>query len=55
VFSIAQLYNHLEGEISGFSKTDRFNTEENAWRDKTQVQQGFSLSCALHFHPNTVE
>ena len=36
-YSIAQLYNHLEGEISGFSKTDRFNTEENAWRDKTQV------------------
>ncbi|WP_369178518.1 type II-B CRISPR-associated RNA-guided endonuclease Cas9/Csx12 [Candidatus Thiodubiliella endoseptemdiera] len=35
-FSIAQLYNHLETEITGFSKTDKFNTEENAWRDKEQ-------------------
>ncbi len=35
-YSIAQLYNHLETEITGFSKTDRFNTEENAWRDKEQ-------------------
>lgn len=36
-FSIAQLYNHLESEITGFSKTDRFNTEENAWRDKEET------------------
>ena len=35
-YSIAQLYNHLESEITGFSKTDRWNTEENAWRDKEQ-------------------
>ncbi len=35
-FSVAQLYNHLETEITGFSKTDKFNTEENAWRDKEQ-------------------
>lgn len=35
-YSIAQLYNHLETEITGFSKTDKFNTEENAWRDKEQ-------------------
>ncbi|CAC9560633.1 hypothetical protein [uncultured Gammaproteobacteria bacterium] len=36
-YSIAQLYNHLESEITGFSKTDKFNTEENAWRDKSQT------------------
>ncbi|CAB5506478.1 type II-B CRISPR-associated RNA-guided endonuclease Cas9/Csx12 [Bathymodiolus thermophilus thioautotrophic gill symbiont] len=36
-YSIAQLYNHLESEITGFSKTDKFNTEENAWRDKPQT------------------
>ncbi len=35
-YSIAQLYNHLESEISGFSKTDKWNTEENAWRDREQ-------------------
>jgi len=35
-FSIAQLYNHLETEKTGFSKTDKFNTEENAWRDKEE-------------------
>ena len=26
----------MESEITGFSKTDKFNTEENAWRDKEQ-------------------
>ena len=36
-YSIAQLYNHLETEIGGFSKTDQWNTEENAWRDKEQT------------------
>ena len=32
-YSIAQLYNHLETDIGGFNKTDKYNTEENAWRD----------------------
>lgn len=36
-FSIAQLYNILETERTGFSKTDRFNTEENAWRDQEET------------------
>lgn len=33
-FSIAQIYNILETNIGGFSKTDKFNSEENAWRNQ---------------------
>ena len=32
VFSFCQLYNILETQIKGFSKTDRWNTIENSWR-----------------------
>lgn len=34
VFSLAQLYNILETQIKGFSRTDRWNTIENAWRSR---------------------
>ena len=37
-YSIAQLYNHLETDIGGFSKTDRYNTEENAWRNEVSEE-----------------
>ena len=34
VFSFCQLYNILETQIKGFSKTDKWNTVENSWRSR---------------------
>lgn len=36
-YSIEQLYNHLETDIGGFNKTDKFNTAENAWRNSEET------------------
>ncbi len=44
-FSIAQIYNILETNIGGFSKTDKFNSEENAWRNQ-QYQLDGNISSA---------
>ncbi len=33
-FSLAQIFNILESNSGGFSKTDKFNSEENAWRNQ---------------------
>lgn len=35
-FSLAQLSNLIESDLHGFSKTDRWNTEENGWRGQTE-------------------
>ena len=53
-YSVAQLYNHLETDIRGFSKTDRWNTEENAWRGTMQSFGGESYANASRLTADSI-
>ncbi len=56
VFSMAQLYNILETNIRGFSKTDNWNTIENAWRSRKDDadEQGEYIANAVRLTADSI-